>query len=48
VTLEVNGNLNWHGAEVRDSMFLGLVRLLVALLGLPEPADGWPKDTPEP
>jgi hypothetical protein len=29
-------------------MFLGLVRLLVALLGLPEPADGWPKDTPEP
>ena len=48
VTLEVNGNLNWHGAEVRESMFLGLVRLLVALLGLPEPADGWPKDTPEP
>ena len=46
VTLEVNGNLNWHGAEVRESMFLGLVRLLVALLGLPEPADGWPKDTP--
>ena len=30
VTLEVNGNLNWHGAEVRESMFLGLVRLLVA------------------
>jgi hypothetical protein len=48
VTLEVNGNLNWHGPEVRDSMFLGLVRLLVALIGLPEPADGWPKGTPEP
>ena len=38
VTLEVNGNLNWHGADVRESMFLGLVRLLVGLLGLPEPA----------
>jgi AcrR family transcriptional regulator len=48
VTLEVNGNLNWHGGEVRESMFLGLVRLLVALLGLPEPADGWPPDTPAP
>jgi AcrR family transcriptional regulator len=48
ITLEVNGNLNWHGPEVRDSMFLGLVRLLVALLGLPEPADGWPTGTPAP
>jgi len=48
VTLEVNGNLNWHGPEVRESMFFGLVRLLVALLGLPEPADGWPTGTPAP
>jgi AcrR family transcriptional regulator len=48
VTLEVNGNLEWHGAEARDPMFLGLVRLLVGLLGLPEPVDGWPPGTPEP
>jgi AcrR family transcriptional regulator len=48
VTLEVNGNLNWHGVDVRESAFLGLVRLLVALIGLPEPAEGWPKGTPEP
>jgi AcrR family transcriptional regulator len=48
VTLEVNGNLSWHGTEVRDSMFLGLVRLLVAMIGLPEPAAGWPEDTPAP
>ncbi len=48
VTLEVNGNLEWHGPEVRDPMFLGLVRLLVGLLGLPEPLHGWPPDTPAP
>jgi AcrR family transcriptional regulator len=48
VTLEVNGNLNWHGADVRDSMFLGMVRLLTALMGLPEPAGGWPDGTPAP
>jgi AcrR family transcriptional regulator len=48
VTLEVNGNLNWHGAEVRESMFLGLVRLLLGWMGLPDPADGWPKTTPQP
>ena len=48
VTLEVNGNLEWHGAEARDPMFLGLVRLLIGLLGLPEPVDGWPPDTPRP
>jgi AcrR family transcriptional regulator len=48
VTLEVNGNLNWHGAEVREQMFLGLVRLMTALMGLPEPVDGWPEGTPAP
>ncbi|CAA9264023.1 MAG: hypothetical protein AVDCRST_MAG41-2516 [uncultured Corynebacteriales bacterium] len=48
VTLEVNGNLEWHGAAARDPMFLGLVRLLIGLLGLPEPVDGWPPGTPEP
>jgi AcrR family transcriptional regulator len=48
VTLEVNGNLEWHGPEVRDQMFLGMVRLLVGLLGLPEPTGGWPADTPAP
>jgi hypothetical protein len=48
ITLEVNGNLNWHGPAVREPMFLGLVRLLVALLGLPEPRDGWPPETPAP
>ncbi|HST65835.1 MAG TPA: WHG domain-containing protein, partial [Mycobacteriales bacterium] len=42
ITLEVNGNLNWHGPDVREPMFLGLVRLLLALIGLPEPAGGWP------
>jgi AcrR family transcriptional regulator len=48
VTLEVNGNLNWHGDEVREQMFLGLVRLMTALMGLPEPVDGWPEGTPAP
>jgi AcrR family transcriptional regulator len=48
ITLEVNGNLNWHGAEVREPMFLGLVRLLIGLMGLPEPVDGWPPETPAP
>jgi AcrR family transcriptional regulator len=48
ITLEVNGNLNWHGPDVREPMFLGLVRLLIALLGLPEPHDGWPPETPAP
>jgi AcrR family transcriptional regulator len=48
VTLEVNGNLDWHGAGVREQMFLGLVRLLVGLIGLPEPTDGWPPQTPAP
>ena len=48
VTLEVNGNLDWHGAEMREPMFLGLVRLLVGLMGLPEPRAGWPPDTPAP
>jgi AcrR family transcriptional regulator len=48
ITLEVNGNLAWHGPEVREPMFLGLVRLLIGLLGLPEPVDGWPEGTPAP
>lgn len=48
VTLEVNGNLMWHGPEVRDPMFLGLVRLLAGLMGLPEPLEGWPPGTPAP
>jgi hypothetical protein len=29
-------------------MFLGLVRLLTGVLGLPEPVDGWPPETPAP
>lgn len=48
ITLEVNGNLNWHGPDVREPMFLGLVRLLIALIGLPEPQLGWPPETPAP
>jgi AcrR family transcriptional regulator len=48
ITLEVNGNLNWHGPDVREAMFLGLVRLLLRSIGLPEPADGWPAGTPAP
>jgi AcrR family transcriptional regulator len=48
VTLEVNGNLSWHGDDVRESMFLGLVRLLNGLMGLPEPVGGWPPGTPAP
>jgi len=46
VTLEANGNLDWHGPEVREPMFLGLVRVLTGVLGLPEPAAGWPPGTP--
>ena len=48
ITLEVNGNLNWHGSAVREPMFLGLVRLLLTLIGLPDPAAGWPEETPSP
>jgi AcrR family transcriptional regulator len=48
ITLEVNGNLDWHGADVREPMFLGLVRLLLGLIGLPEPSNGWPPETPAP
>jgi AcrR family transcriptional regulator len=48
VTLEAYGNLEWHGADCREPMFLGLVRLLTGVLGLPEPAGGWPPDTPAP
>jgi AcrR family transcriptional regulator len=48
ITLEVNGNLEWHGADMREPMFLGLVRLLLGLIGLPEPAAGWPEGTPAP
>jgi AcrR family transcriptional regulator len=46
ITLEANGNLGWHGPEVREPMFLGLVRVLTGVLGLPEPMDGWPDGTP--
>jgi AcrR family transcriptional regulator len=48
VTLEAYGNLEWHGAECREAMFLGLVRLLAGVLGLPEPVGGWPDGTPAP
>ena len=46
VTLEANGNLDWHGPEAREPMFLGLVRVLTGVLGLPEPVAGWPPGTP--
>ncbi len=48
VTLEVNGHLNWHGEQVREEMFLGLVRVLLRLMGLPQPTGGWPSGTPAP
>ena len=48
VTLEAYGNLGWHGPEVRESIFLGLVRVLAEAMGLPAPRDGWPADTPRP
>ena len=46
VTLEAYGNLGWHGPEVREAMFLGLVRMLADAMGLPAPLEGWPPDTP--
>jgi AcrR family transcriptional regulator len=46
VTLEAYGNLEWHGPLARESMFLGLVRMLTGVMGLPEPKDGWPPGTP--
>lgn len=46
VSLEAFGNLTWHGPEVNEAMFLGLVRLLADAVGLPEPKDGWPSGTP--
>jgi len=46
ITLEAFGALDWHGPEVRESMFLGLVRLLGEAAGLPEPTGGWPPETP--
>ncbi|HZB51311.1 MAG TPA: TetR/AcrR family transcriptional regulator [Mycobacteriales bacterium] len=48
VTLEAYGNLGWHGPEVRESLFLGLVRMLAETMGLPAPAAGWPPATPGP
>ena len=48
VTLEVNGHLNWHGEQVREEMFLGLARVLLRLMGLPQPTGGWPAGTPAP
>jgi AcrR family transcriptional regulator len=47
VSLEAYGSLDWHGPEVREPMFLGLVRMLAETLGMPEPADGWPPGTPD-
>ena len=46
VTLEAYGNLEWHGPAAREAMFLGLVRMLTGVMGLPEPKDGWPEATP--
>ena len=46
VTLEAYGNLEWHGPAVRESMFLGLVRMLTDVMGIPEPKNGWPPGTP--
>ena len=48
VTLEAYGNLDWHGPDCREPMFLGLVRLLAGVMGLPEPAGGWPPGNPAP
>lgn len=48
VTLEAYGHLGWHGPEVQESLFLGLVRLLAEAMGLPEPVAGWPPGTPLP
>lgn len=46
VSLESFGSLSWHGPEVNDAMFVGLVRVLAGVLGLPDPKDGWPAGTP--
>lgn len=46
ISLEAFDMLDWHGPEVREPMFLGLVRLLAECVGLPEPVDGWPPETP--
>jgi AcrR family transcriptional regulator len=46
ITLETFGMLDWHGPEVQDAMFLGLVRVLGEAAGLPEPTAGWPPTTP--
>jgi AcrR family transcriptional regulator len=48
VSLEAFGMLDWHGTEVNESMFLGLVRLLAEFAGLPDPFDGWPVGVPAP
>lgn len=46
VSLEAFGSLDWHGPDVNESMFLGLVRQLADAVGMPEPAGGWPSGTP--
>jgi AcrR family transcriptional regulator len=46
VSLESFGSLSWHGPEVNEAMFVGLVRVLAGVLGLPDPEDGWPAGTP--
>lgn len=48
VTLEANGNFEWHGKSEQEAIFLGLARLLSGVLGLPDPLDGWPAGTPAP
>lgn len=48
VTLEAYGNLEWHGDDCREAMFLGMVRILACVLGLPDPVTGWPETTPAP
>lgn len=46
VSLEAYGSLDWHGPGVNEPMFLGLVRLLTDVMGLPDPVHGWPEGTP--
>jgi AcrR family transcriptional regulator len=49
VSLEAFGHLTFHRLGARDELFVGIVRLVADIIGLPAPSAGWPAvDAPSP
>jgi AcrR family transcriptional regulator len=44
VSLEAFGHLTFHSGAGREALFVGLVRTVAGLIGLPAPAGGWPAE----